>query len=285
MPAKVFPLGYFGDFYRNDQIRFPINVFNDLDEVVPMVDAVAAIVRDDDNSPHAVAVSLANAVGSLNGFGRGHIDGTGFDATDLGHNFAVMFTDGEAGMGGPDLTGLVIGQFSLGFCRSLADLVRVQGNAANPLVSQIGVRVNDFASGLASTSAAQLSVNVLSVLNQSSNASALLSNVASTLTKATALPTWPGRGLKKNVAYGPYVFAMVSSTDHKTPLSGLTVTATRSIDGAAFAACANAVVEIGSSGFYAITFAGSDMNGDNSVMAVFTAVGADPFWQPMFLTP
>jgi hypothetical protein len=66
---------------------------------------------------------------------------------------------------------------------------------------------------------------------------------------------------------------MVSSTDHVTPTTGLTVTATRSLDGAAFEACANAVSEIGS-GWYKIDLAAADLNA-NIVALKFTATGAD----------
>ena len=50
-------------------------------------------------------------------------------------------------------------------------------------------------------------------------------------------------------------------------------TATRSIDGAAFAACANAVAEV-ASGVYKIDLAAADLNG-NAVTLRFTATGAD----------
>lgn len=80
--------------------------------------------------------------------------------------------------------------------------------------------------------------------------------------------------LTKNVAFNNFTFPMVSSSDHVTGVTALTVTATRTIDGAAFAACANAVTEL-SNGFYKINLATTDLNGDN-IDFVFTAPGADP---------
>lgn len=77
----------------------------------------------------------------------------------------------------------------------------------------------------------------------------------------------------KNVALNNFTFLMVDSTDHVTPKTGLTVTAQRSIDGAAFAAAANSVVEI-SNGAYKINLAAADLNGD-TIMLRFTATGAD----------
>lgn len=78
--------------------------------------------------------------------------------------------------------------------------------------------------------------------------------------------------VKKNTAFNSFMFVMTDSTNHQ-PLAGLTVTATRSLDGAAFAACANAVTGI-SSGWYKIDLAATDTNA-NRVALLFTAAGAD----------
>lgn len=78
--------------------------------------------------------------------------------------------------------------------------------------------------------------------------------------------------IKKNTAV-VFPFVMLSSTDHVTPKTGLTVTATRSLDGAAFAACANAVTEL-SNGWYVITLATTDTNA-TAIGLRFSATGAD----------
>ena len=87
------------------------------------------------------------------------------------------------------------------------------------------------------------------------------------------MPATAGLLIKKNVELANFEFALFSSTDHATPQAGMTVTATRSIDGAAFAACANAVVEVGS-GVYKITLAAADLNG-TVITFKFAATGAD----------
>lgn len=46
-------------------------------------------------------------------------------------------------------------------------------------------------------------------------------------------------GVKKNAALSAFEFFMVDSTDHVSGKTGLTVTAQRSLDGAAFGSCAN----------------------------------------------
>jgi hypothetical protein len=91
--------------------------------------------------------------------------------------------------------------------------------------------------------------------------------VAAILARLPVRPT-------KNTALAAFPFLMVDSTDHVTGETGLTVTATRSIDGGAFAACANAVTEV-ANGLYKINLAASDLNGDTIVLR-FIAAGADP---------
>lgn len=81
--------------------------------------------------------------------------------------------------------------------------------------------------------------------------------------------------LRKNVARANYMFKMVDETDLKTAETGATVTATRSIDGAAFAACANSIAEV-SNGWYKIDLATTDLNGDVIVLR-FTGTGCHPY--------
>lgn len=80
-------------------------------------------------------------------------------------------------------------------------------------------------------------------------------------------------GIKKNTALANFGFGMVDSTDNVTPKTGLTVTATRSIDGSVFGSCTNAVSEI-SNGAYKITLSADDLNGDTIILK-FNADGAD----------
>jgi hypothetical protein len=79
---------------------------------------------------------------------------------------------------------------------------------------------------------------------------------------------------RRSVAFNNFSFVMVSSTDGVTPTAGLTVTAERSIDGGAFAACANSVTGI-SAGAYRINLATTDLAGKIIVLK-FTATGAIP---------
>lgn len=79
--------------------------------------------------------------------------------------------------------------------------------------------------------------------------------------------------VKKNTAFADFPFKMVLASDHLTPATGLTITATRSIDGGAFASCANSATEI-SGGWYKLSFASTDLNG-NVIAFRFTEATAD----------
>lgn len=83
-------------------------------------------------------------------------------------------------------------------------------------------------------------------------------------------------GIQKNTALSNFEFVMIDSSDHVSGKTGLTVTAQRSIDGGAFAACANSVNEV-SAGVYKINLSAADLNGD-VVTLKFTATGADTTW-------
>jgi hypothetical protein len=78
----------------------------------------------------------------------------------------------------------------------------------------------------------------------------------------------------RNEALNDIPFYMVDSTDHTTPETGLSVTAERSLDGAAFASVSGTVNEI-SDGVYSFDASAADMDGD-IVILKFTATGADP---------
>jgi hypothetical protein len=80
--------------------------------------------------------------------------------------------------------------------------------------------------------------------------------------------------IRKNTALANFPFLMVLASDDVTPGTSLTVTATRSIDGAAFASCANAVTEI-ANGWYKISFDASDLNGDTIALRFAAATAND----------
>lgn len=108
------------------------------------------------------------------------------------------------------------------------------------------------------------------------NSAALASAVSTLQTAVTAIKAKTDNlpsNIPKGVAFPDFTFFMADSANHASPKTGLTVTATISKDGGAFAACTNAVAEI-ASGFYKIDLTATEMNAD-TITVKFTATGAD----------
>jgi hypothetical protein len=99
-------------------------------------------------------------------------------------------------------------------------------------------------------------------------------NVIPTVTSVTNGVTLTASQLfiKKNTALSNFEFLMTDSTNHN-PATGLTVTGTVSIDGAAFASLTNSVTEV-ANGIYKINLAAADVNG-TVITLRFVASGAD----------
>jgi hypothetical protein len=89
--------------------------------------------------------------------------------------------------------------------------------------------------------------------------------------------------MKKNQALNAFGFLMTDSTNHN-PATGKTVTATRSIDGAAFGAGTIGSVTEVSNGMYKVDLGAGDRNG-NVVTYRFTATGCDDLFVTHLLEP
>ena len=79
------------------------------------------------------------------------------------------------------------------------------------------------------------------------------------------------KGVAKNTAWNNFCFAMVASSDHRTPKTGLTLGGFVSKDAAAFASVAGTFTEV-ANGIYQFDAASADMNGD---MLIFRFTGTD----------
>jgi hypothetical protein len=79
--------------------------------------------------------------------------------------------------------------------------------------------------------------------------------------------------VKKNAAFSDFTFPMKLTSDHYTAATGKTVTATRSLDGGAFAAAAGTIAEI-SAGVYQFDALAADTNG-GTVTWKFSAADCD----------
>jgi hypothetical protein len=127
-----------------------------------------------------------------------------------------------------------------------------------------GIAAASFAAG--AIDAAAIAANAIGSSEFSQAAADVVwTSAARTLTSSTRV--------KKNTALAGFMFFMADSADHVTPKTGLTITAQRAIDGAAFGACANAAAEI-ANGIYKIDLSAADLNGNNIILK-FTSAGAD----------
>jgi len=128
--------------------------------------------------------------------------------------------------------------------------------------------VNQMAAGVIdSNSFAAGAITAASIATGAIDADALATDAVTELVAAEQ-----SKGMKKNTEFANFMILMRDSTNHN-PVTGKTVTAQRSIGGAALAACANAVSEV-SNGIYKITLAAADLNGD-SIMFRFSSAGCD----------
>lgn len=92
-------------------------------------------------------------------------------------------------------------------------------------------------------------------------------------TIGASLATSSSYGVAKNQDLDGFEFYMALTGDHYSPAAGASITATRSLDGGSFGACANPAIEVGN-GLYKIDLAASDLNG-NTVGLSFAASGCD----------
>lgn len=173
----------------------------------------------------------------------------------------------------------IIGKFRIG--PDPVNVTQVDGATLGTHASGlIGVDVRDIAGSAVSTASAQLGVNLVSYATGQDPATLVLATPANKIATNASGRVAIQSGITKNVAF-PWAFLMVSSTDHTTPVTGLSVSAQRSLDGAAFGACANAVTEL-ALGWYKLTLTTAEMNtGYTAVRA--TAAGADA--REVFLVP
>lgn len=142
--------------------------------------------------------------------------------------------------------------------RTTDSLQAIKDHAVTIKTDTTAILIDTVEIGVAGAGLTSIAIGVGGIQATSFAAGAI--DAASLAADATTELT-AGIRIKKNTALANFMFLMVDSTDHITPKTGLTITATRSIDGAAFAACANAAAEV-ANGFYKINLANTDMNGD-----------------------
>lgn len=182
-----------------------------------------------------------------------------------------------AGTGGVDIRGAITGSITGNLSGSAGSVTGAVGSVTGAVGSVTGNVGGSVASvtGAVGSVTGNVGGNVTGSVGSVVGAvGSVTGNVGGSTASVTApVSVANPAAIKKNVALAKFAFLMIDSADHVTPKTGLTVTAQRSLDGGAFAACANAVVEL-SSGWYNIDLAATDTNA-NVIAFKFTATGAD----------
>lgn len=169
-----------------------------------------------------------------------------------------------------DITGNITGNLS-GSVGSVTGAVGSVTGAVGSVTGSVGSVVGLTAANLDAT------------ISSRAAASTALSTATWTAARAGYLDTLNALAVKKNTALTAFEFVMALSSDHVTGATGKTVTATRSIDGAAFGACANSVTEV-ANGVYKINLAAADLNG-NTITFQFTAASCDTTFVEIITQP
>lgn len=124
-------------------------------------------------------------------------------------------------------------------------------------------------SGMTHTGALIPTVSTVSLVVSLTGIAAL--DISGIKAKTDNLP----EGIPRNAAYSNFEFVMVCSVDHLTAQPGLTtISASRSIDGAAFASTVSAPSAVGR-GVYTINLAAADLNGKTITLELASPSAAD----------
>lgn len=187
---------------------------------------------------------LTQNLNSINGYNLATITATSGNGFEAGKSYSLMLKTGT--VGGTSVVGEAIWEFTLQASAAAADLA----NGTDGL----GAIKTDTAAILADT------------------------GTDGVVVVAASRP-----GIRKNTALAAFEFLMTDSTNH-TPATGLTVTATRSIDGGAFAAGTLSAVTAVSNGVYSVDFGAADLNGTVITLRC-TATGADDLFVTIKTSP
>lgn len=217
---------------------------------------------------HGLAVQSGNgSTGNGIHCNANSTNGEGFAATGTGSSNGILATGGST-------SGAGIKAFGTGTGHGI--LAQSGSGATGDGIKAIAGSTNGHGLELVGTgTGSDLKANTKNATmgitgDVTGNLSGSVGSVTAAVTVGTVNST--ASNIKKNTALSSFMFLMTDSTTH-APKTGATITATRSIDGAAFGACANSAAEV-ANGTYKIDLAAADLNGNN-IMLRFTATGAD----------
>lgn len=193
--------------------------------------------------------------------------GSGLNSTGGASGKGAAFTAGATGSAAVALTGGPTSGAGLTITTTSGDGIQVLPTAGNALVLTANGTSKHGAVITGGTAGTSDGIKAVAGTGGVDIRGAITGNITGTTSMS-------GASYQKNVAANDIPFVMVDSTDHVTRKTGLTVTATRSIDGAAFGSATGTVSEV-ASGAYVLDASQADMNGNNIIFR-FTGTAADP---------
>ena len=228
--------------------------------VIPSVTTVTGNVNGSVASVTGTVGGIAGTITTLDALDTAQDSQHNTTQTYLSTNLGSLGANAtEAGGTGDQFTDLAL---------SAAGVSAVQSGLATPTNITAGTITTVTNLTNAPTNGDLTATMKASVTSAVPTATAIGTQVWATAGRALSDPA----GFKKNTQ-ADITFVMRDSTNGRTPIAGETVAAQRSLDGAAFASCANSVTEIGN-GAYIITLAATDLNADIVILR-FTSSDSD----------
>ena len=270
--------------------KFPISVVNvvqSLSQVVGVAQASEVAVIKSYFPVSVVAAVIGGAQASLLAVVSGNVD-------DIETNYAQA-----------SAVAAVAGKFPISVVNVVQSLSQVAGVAQASVVARVaqasvvaGVAQASVIAGVAQASQVAVTnsyfpVSVVATITDGAQATtvagvAQASTVAgvaqaSTVTGVAQASSLAAIGPAKNVALPDFMFFMVKSTDHITPLTAVSPVGFIKKGSGSYASLTNAVAEVSSYGQYVVDITQTEMN-DDIISLVFTAAGADQVGLVMITT-
>ncbi len=263
---------HLGDFDQNTVVYGKFSTFNPATGATFTLAGSPAIAVYKDNSvtQSTAGVTLTPDFDSVTGLNHFAVD-TSADGTFYSNGTFFDVTLSAGSVNSVNVAGAAVAAFTIRKNSSLKPATA----GRTLVVDGAGLAdANTVKLGPTGSGAAQTARDVgLSVLLSSGTGTGQLSFTSGMVKTQT--------NTKTNTALNNFEFVMVDSSG--VPATGLSVTATRSIDGGAVASCANAVAEV-SNGIYKIDLATTDLNGAVITLR-FTAVSAQDRLITVITTP
>jgi len=265
---------------------------------------VLSVLEENNVTPITAGVSVQVDRASVVGLNQATIVATSGNGYEAGKSYALYISTGT--VGGTSVIGEVVGEFtvqaSAAFTRLgapagasvSADVASIKTDTGTTIPGRlpaalVGGRMDSSVGAMAANVLTATAINADAITDAKVAADVTIASVTGAVGSVTgAVGSVTGAvgsvtaavaitsNIKRNQALAAFMFLMTDSTNHN-PATGLAVTVTRSIDGAAFAAGALSAVTEVAAGMYRVDFAAGDLDGKVIVLRAVAAASDDTF--------